>query len=267
MLRRVRLIAAALAAVALFVAPLPAPAAPAWASVATATIYPGVSTISDGNQCTANFVFFDETSIYLGLAAHCISIDDATSTDGCLARIQPGVREVQIQGATKRGQMVYNSWSTMQQRRETDRTTCRYNDFALVRLDPADHGRVNPSVPVFGGPSSGTAATSTGQNVYGYGNSWLWLGVPAARPHRGVTLSSSAWVHKVYTVAPGIPGDSGSAYLDAGGRALGVLSALELAPFAGSNDVIDLGRALTYMRNNTSFKTVQLATGTQPFRP
>jgi hypothetical protein len=34
----------------------------------------------------------------------------------------------------------------------------------------------------------------------------------------------NGWSHTVYTVTPGIPGDSGSAFLDASGNALGVLS-------------------------------------------
>lgn len=261
------MIPAVLAACALFVAPASSPAAPAWAPVATATITPGVQTVSDGNQCTANFVFYDATSIYIGQAAHCTSSDAATATDGCEARLNPGVRTVTIQGATKPGKMVYSSWSTMQARGETNEDACLYNDFALVRLDPADHGRVNPSVPFWGGPATQTASTATGQRVYSYGNSQFWLGVRSLQPHEGFTITSNGWSHKVYSAPPGIPGDSGSAYLDAGGRALGVLSTVELTPLTASNNVTDLGRALAYMRTHTSFKGVVLAGGTAPFRP
>jgi hypothetical protein len=38
----------------------------------------------------------------------------------------------------------------------------------------------------------------------------------------------AGWSHNVATVTPGVPGDSGSAFLDANGRALGVLSTLPL---------------------------------------
>ena len=37
--------------------------------------------------------------------------------------------------------MVYNSWITMQALGETDPDTCAFNDFALVRLDPATRAR------------------------------------------------------------------------------------------------------------------------------
>ena len=43
------------------------------------------------------------------------------------------------------------------------------------------------------------------------------------------------WTHLVYTATPGIPGDSGSAFIDAQGRAFGVLSTLQIAPTVGSN--------------------------------
>ena len=35
----------------------------------------------------------------------------------------------------------------MQANGETDAETCAYNDLALVKLDPADAAKVNPSVP------------------------------------------------------------------------------------------------------------------------
>ncbi len=41
----------------------------------------------------------------------------------------------------------------MQATRETNQDICAFNDFALVKLHPADVGKVNPSVPGFGGPT------------------------------------------------------------------------------------------------------------------
>ena len=41
----------------------------------------------------------------------------------------------------------------MQANGESNADTCAYNDLALVKLDPADVGKVNPSVPGFGGPT------------------------------------------------------------------------------------------------------------------
>jgi len=71
----------------------------------------------------------------------------------------------------------------------------------------------------------------------------------------------------VYTVAPGIPGDSGSGFLDAQGRALGVLSTVELAPLTGENGVGDLAHELRYARLHSGIAGLHLVRGTEPFQP
>ena len=63
-----------------------------------------------------------------------------------------------------------------------------------------------------------------------------------------VQTEGNGWSHTVYTVTPGIPGDSGSGFLNASGQAIGVLSTVALAPLAGSNGVGDLSRELAYAR-------------------
>jgi hypothetical protein len=107
----------------------------------------------------------------------------------------------------------------------------------------------------------------SGEPVYSYGRSSLWLGVGTLSPRQGVSLGArgDGWTHKVYTTPPGIPGDSGSAFLDATGRALGVLSTIEFAPYAASNNVTDLRAALRYMRAHTGLDHVRLARGTETF--
>src|SRR5687767_12077792 len=125
----------------------------AWAPANQATIHPGVMTFTDGAQCTSNFIFTDSTNVYIGQAAHCSGTGGATETNGCDSGSLPIGTAVEIDGASRPGTLVYNSWLTMQQRGETDDETCRFNDFALVRLDPADVPNVNPSVPAFGGPT------------------------------------------------------------------------------------------------------------------
>jgi hypothetical protein len=242
-------------------------AAPSWAPAATATIHPGVQTFTNGAQCTANFVFYDAGSVYIGQAAHCSGTGGNTETDGCTSESLPIGTPVDVTGASKPGVMVYNSWITMQEDHETDPDRCQFNDLALVRLDGADVGKVNPSVPFWGGPvglnDSGTAA---GDPVSSYGNSELRFGLAPLSPKRGVSLGDEGggWSHDVSTVTPGIPGDSGSGFLDASGNALGVLSTLQLAPLVGSNGVGDLARELDYLHAQTSF-AVQLALGTEPF--
>lgn len=243
-------------------------AAPDWAPAETATVHPGVQTFTDGAQCTANFVFVGGADVYVGQAAHCAGTGGNTETDGCTAGTLPIGTPVEVTGATRPGTIVYSSWVTMQQEGETDPDACAYNDLALIRLDPVDHARVNPSVPHWGGPSGvdldGTAA---GEAVYSYGSSSLRFGITTLSPKQGVSLGSQGggWSHAVYTLTPGIPGDSGSAFLDAEGRALGVLSTLALAPLAGSNGVSDLGRMLAYVRAHTTLDDVLVADGTESF--
>jgi len=243
--------------------------ASAWAPAAQATVHPGVMMFTAGGQCTSNFVFTRGPDVYLGQAAHCSSTGAQTSTDGCDTGSLPLGTSVQVTGASRPGTMVYNSWLTMQGRGETNANACAYNDFALVRINPADVAKVNPSVPGFGGPTGVGNAGGLGSTVYSYGNSSLRGGVTKLSPKQGAVVQNTGggWSHTVYTVTPGIPGDSGSGFLNASGQAIGVLSTLQVLPVAGSNGVGDLGRELAYMRANSSFSEVQLAPGTKPFNP
>jgi hypothetical protein len=244
--------------------------ASAWAPAATAPIHPGVQTVTAGGQCTSNFVFQDASGTYLGQAAHCSSTGGQTSTDGCDTGSQPIGTAVEIDGASKPGTLAYNSWLTMQQKNETDADTCAYNDLALVKIDPADVANVNPTVPGFGGPTglgSSTAATATGDDVYSYGNSSLRFGVTKLSPKKGKVVQSegNGWSRNVVTLSPGIPGDSGSGFMDGSGQAIGVLSTLQIAPFAGTNGVGDLSNEVNYMHANSSFSGTSLVPGTEPF--
>src|SRR3954447_10397341 len=231
-----------------------AAAAPTWAPAATATIHPGVQVFTDGAQCTANFVFADATNVYLGQAAHCSGTGAATDTNGCTAQSLPLGTPIDITGADHPGTLVYNSWLTMQSLGETDPDTCAFNDLALVKVDPADVAKVNPSIPFWGGPTGlDSDGTQAGQKVLSYGNSELRGGVSQLSPKEGTSLGDdgNGWSHTVYTATPGIPGDSGSAFLDGGGQALGVLSTVAIAPLAGSNGVGDVAHELAYLGSHT----------------
>ena len=247
-----------------------ASAAPTWAPAATAPIHPGVQTFTAGAQCTANFVFSDASNtVYIGQAAHCSGTGGNTATNGCTSGSLPIGTQVQVTGASQPGVMVYNSWLTMQGLGETDANTCQFNDLALIRLNPADFGKVNPSIPFWGGPNGiDTNGTVQGESVYSYGNSELRGGVSQLSPKQGVSLGDAGggWSHNVYTASPGIPGDSGSAFLNSTGAALGVLSTVQIAPLAGSNGVGDVSREISYMTAHWSLGA-QLALGTQPFNP
>jgi hypothetical protein len=258
----------AAAAVVALAAAGPASAAPAWAPASTATIHPGVQTITAGGQCTSNFVFFDgANNVYLGQAAHCSGTDGNTATNGCDAGSLPVGTPVEIDGASRPGTMVYNSWITMEQLGEADPDTCQFNDLALVKIDAADVGKVNPSIPFWGGPTGLASSVADQSKVLSYGNSSLRAGITQLSPKEGVKLltDGNGWSHNVLTVSPGIPGDSGSAFIDKTGKAFGVLSTLQLAPAAGSNGVGDLSRELAYLAAHGS-PSVTLANGTEAFR-
>jgi hypothetical protein len=246
-----------------------ASAAPAFAPADQATVHPGVMVRSPSGQCTANFIFTAGSTVYIGQAAHCTSESGSTTTNGCEANSLPLGTEIEIEGAGKPGVLAYNSWLTMHAAGEKDANVCAFNDLALVRIDPADVDKVNPSIPFWGGPTgTDTNGTALGDTVLSYGNSELRAGISQLSPKQGKSLgdAGAGWSHNVFTATPGIPGDSGSAFVDANGRALGVLSTLQLAPVAGSNGVGDLSRELSYLNGHADLGGVQLALGTEPFR-
>jgi hypothetical protein len=264
----IRAIVIAAAMTAALIPAASASAAPAWAPAASAPIHPGVQVFTDGAQCTSNFVFTDSAgTVYLGQAAHCSGTGSETDTDGCTSGSLPIGTPVDVTGAENPGELVYNSWLTMQAGGEQDPDTCAYNDLALIKLSPADAARVNPSIPTFGGPTGVGGASKTGDRVFSYGNSELRGGITLLSPKRGLVVQSEAggWSRTVYTVTPGIPGDSGSAFLDASGGAIGILSTVAIAPLAGSNGVGDLGRELAYAQAHSGIAGLQLVNGTEPF--
>jgi hypothetical protein len=149
---------------------------------------------------------------------------------------------------------------------EKDSETCQFNDLALLKLDPSDVGKVNPSIPHWGGPT-GVGGGAAGEDTYSYGNSELRGGVTQTSPKPGkiIDVSPGAWSYDVYTASPGIPGDSGSAFLNARGQAMGILSTVAIAPLAGSNGVGNVGKEIAYAQAH-GFAGLALVNGTEPLR-
>jgi hypothetical protein len=244
-------------------------AASRWASTKVATIHPGVMTVTPIGQCTANFVYFQGGEVYIGQAAHCAGTGTPDQTNGCSTGSLPLGTPVQIQGATKPGTLVYSSWLAMRAAHETDPATCAFNDFALVRIDPADVARVNPSVPFWGGPTGiSRTGTKAMQPVYSFGNSSLRQGITLLQPKLGLSFGDDwgGWTHLAYQLLPGIPGDSGSPLLDVHGRAVGILSTIDILPSPGGNSFADAELTLLYARSH-GFPQLLLATGTTKFNP
>ena len=270
----------------LALAALSAPsAASAWAPAGSATIHPGVMTFTNApsflggaSQCTANFVFTDAAgNVYLGQAAHCSSTGEDTETNGCSTKSLPLGTPIYsgdllnggVQNGTLIGTLAYNSWITMQGKGETDANTCAYNDLALIKINAAQAGKVNPTVPFWGGPDGLAAGVSaTGEQVYTYGNSILRGGVSVLSPKTGVSLGdqeeTGGWSQELYTLSPGIPGDSGSGFMNSSGNALGVLSTVEFAPLPAANGVGTLAKELAYANAATGLG-LTVASGTTSF--
>ena len=262
-----------------------AASASAWAPAGSATIHPGVMTftgapsfLGGAAQCTANFVFTDASgNLYLGQAAHCSSTGSDTETNGCSTKSLPIGTQIYtgdlvkggVENGTLVGTLAYNSWVTMQAKGEKDANTCAFNDLALIKVDAAKVATVNPTVPFWGGPNGlAPGISATGGQVYTYGNSILRGGISVLSPKTGVSLGdleeTSGWSEQLYTVTPGIPGDSGSGFMDASGNALGVLSTVEFAPLPASNGVGTLAKELAYANSATGLG-LKVAAGTTPF--
>ncbi|WP_232679395.1 hypothetical protein [Nocardioides sp. R-C-SC26] len=250
----------------------------AWAPASSASITPGVQAYTAGGQCTTNFVFTDAAGgVYIGYAAHCAGLGEATDTNGCENDSQPlGTRVTFNKGGSLlsngaligSGELVYSSWRTMRDLGVTDANTCAFNDFALVKVRAADVAKVNPSVPFWGGPTGiDTDGVAAGERVWSYGNSSLRAGISLLSPKVGLSLGTSGggWSHSLYTLTPGIPGDSGSAFLSAGGKAVGTLSTLGLTPLPLSNNIGDLSRELAFAQQHSGIDGLELALGTVAF--
>lgn len=234
-----------------------------WAALGVATIRPGAS-IEQGS-CTANFVFtsLDNSTVYLGTAAHCFSNDGATDTDGCVADVQKLGEKRDVQGAEHPAVLVYSSWVAMQAARETG-DICNNNDFALMQLHPDDAAKVNPAMQSFGGPTGIASAGDLGlfDRVLSYGNSGSRPEDSALSPREGyVTLPAGGCDARVVFPNAAIPGDSGSPVILADGRAMGVFVSIELAPLPGQGHVCVLDGLLAYAA--TAGFPVTLATAEQ----
>lgn len=231
-------------------------AAPAPAVASGQRIGPGVQMFTKGAQCTANFVFRDRRGrTFVGYAAHCAGKGDSSQTNGCRTASWPlGTRVAFRTGATLltggstlgHGRLRYSSWIAMHRAHTRGAARCAYNDLALVQVARADRRKVDPTVPVLGGPTGVGRPPAVGRKVYSYGASSLRGG----QAKQGTVQSRARWTTQVFTSSPGIPGDSGSGFMTASGKAFGVLSTLDVFPDTGSNGVGTLAREMAFARRH-----------------
>ena len=220
-------------------------------------------------QCTANFVFFDASdAVYIGQAAHCTGTGGATGTDGCDAGSLPLGTPVEVDGASRPGTLAYNSWLTMQANGRDRRRRLRLQRLRAVKLDPADYGKVNPSIPFWGGPTGIADTTALGDKVLSYGNSSLRLRHHAAEPEGGPQprhRPATAGATRSTPSRPASPATRAARSSTATGKAFGTLSTVQLAPEARrQRRRRPLARARLPERQRAASR-VQLAQGTEAF--
>ena len=148
--------------------------------------------------CTANFVFTDGTSQYIGTARHC--------TDGIGQEVT-----MQVDTTTL---AVVGTVAKM-----TSGEGVPGNDWALIRIDPAVAAKwgVNPAVPVVGGPQG--IYTGCGPEAVKYYGHGYGVAVAQGKPEAGLATN---WYDDGFGwTGFGAPGDSGSPVLTSGGQAAG----------------------------------------------
>lgn len=208
---------------------------PSWPGpLGSAKVRPGVQHVTGNGQCTTNFVFRDTATdvLYMGTAAHCVghlgqtstirAIDGGTSIHATVAFISYGVPAL------------------------------HQSDFALLAIDADDEHLVHPAMLHFGGPTHlvQMSTLQTYDKVITYGNSGLRPGPALLDAHEGYVTARSFWYTSVYTVTPGIFGDSGSGIMTASGGALGAASTIAYAPIPGENRFANIPPVLDWMNAN-----------------
>jgi hypothetical protein len=209
-----------------------------WPTLTDAVVRPGVGVVSESGSCTSNFVFRsgDNSTLYLGLAAH------------CLTNSGPGER-VTIAGDVQ-GEVAYDSWYTMDNMEGDAGVSRDTNDFALIEIPNDSRYLVHPAIRHYGGPVGLSDGAQEGQRVLTYGNTPLRQGLEPSNTREGYVVESSQWYTTMYILTPGLPGDSGSAVLDSRGEALGVLIHLGVLPFPASNGAVNLKPALEFAKEH-----------------
>lgn len=228
--------------------------------------------------------------VYVGMAAHCVgaATNSATDTNGCTSGSLPLGTPVYfyqgVSGGTSlagvvslgngsngrrigSGVLRYSSWLAMKAAHTTDAATCAYNDLALVEVAAANLRQVNPTVPFFGGPTRLAPLPGTGAAIYTVGNSSQR---GTERSTSGHVDAHSLWSDLVTTSDPGVPGDSGSGYMNASGQAVGVLSTLNCSGLLGlsctQNGIGSLAQEVAFAHTH-GLSTLTLTPGSAAFRP
>lgn len=171
--------------------------------------------------CTANFIFEDAGTYYLGAAGHCFLPSDRIATHGPGADYNASGVTVQVcVDFCHFGGYMAGFWGDMESlggvayARQTGPGGQVGNDFGLVEIPPDLLPLVRTTTPMWSGPSGQDGTTSPGDPLTHYGNGIHAGSFVASKGraggglgHDGASWQASIAVHK---------GDSGSPILHAG---------------------------------------------------
>jgi hypothetical protein len=232
---------------------------PGWPALEEATIRPGTLVRALQRDCLSNFVFTrpDNTSVFLGVTSYCV--------EGMLV----GEYVVLDPGRTDAPAMlVYNSMATMVERGESDPHMLEYNDFAVVRVEPAFRHLVHPAMLGLGGPAgpADAAGVAMGDTLLTYAPpADILPDVPALAVRQSVVTGRAGdWALLTYGAPPGIPGRLGTGVLTPEGAAIGIVVTLGVVPDPGANAVARLDTLMAYAREHAN---LQMDLSTWAFEP
>lgn len=217
-----------------------------WPDIGDAKIRPGMQI--GGGSCTANFIFStpDNSTLYIGTASHCVGGHNIGD-------------RIQIASYSQAGILVFCSWMHTEGTNNCPGSTTLLDpiDFALVEIRDDYRERVHPAVRHWGGPTGISDPPSLATKMHTFGNSGLNPLGPL-KPMEGYSTGSNPESTSMYSVRPGVFGDSGSPVMKESGEAVGTLVAI--ATFLpGENVISNVGRALEYMTGQTGIE-VELKT-------
>jgi prepilin-type processing-associated H-X9-DG protein len=235
-----------------------------WASPDTAAIHPGVKVTMGGVDCLAGFVLVDGKKVFLTITGGCASVWPGEDVNGCgndrdAGGVDPPRTPATIQGAKHEGWLAYHSWSRMKLQSETRPNRCQYNNLALVRVDPRDVKRVNPSIPAVGGPERVAKAQPVAPTQ-------LTAFIPTMANAQAIDTTANGWAHTAMVDGHVSATEAGAPVLTPSGAALGMVTVVPPQGTVGQTIVSDLRRELRALREVDRFADVHLAKATVPYK-
>lgn len=168
---------------------------------------PGDQLETDAGLCTLGFLVADPNGLYFTTAGHCIDVDQVARS--------PDV------GEFGRGVFHY-----LEPDNDSPQDGSPGDDFGLIRIHEGAYASLNPKMCGWAGPTGIYTDTPGGGMLRLYGHGLVFGEFQQTRAREATLIENDG--DAFYFVGPGVPGDSGSAVLHEDGRAMGVLTHLQI---------------------------------------